>query len=243
MCTVSYVPKGKNEFILTSNRDEHASRSPQRINSELSGRNQLIFPRDTEAGGTWIAVSDSNQLVCVLNGAFERHHRNPPYRRSRGLMVLDFFSFKSANDFFRNYRFEGMESFTLVVFDNGQLFELRWDEKKKYLKALDPAKAHFWSSATLYTKSARKRRAGWFWDWYSEQSNIDLNSMLEFHKNGGEADLFNGYVMNRHGIVQTVSITAIEKKADSFQMQYYDLLRDAIKFEEIELSAPVPLRS
>ncbi|MBK9018424.1 MAG: NRDE family protein [Saprospiraceae bacterium] len=38
----------------------------------------LIFPRDTAAGGTWIAASDTNRVACLLNGAFVKHKHQPP---------------------------------------------------------------------------------------------------------------------------------------------------------------------
>ncbi len=51
-------------------------------------------------------------------------------------MVLDFFSFEKAEDFFRNYRFQGMEPFTMVIVERGKLWELRWDETKKSIEQL-----------------------------------------------------------------------------------------------------------
>ena len=226
MCTLSYIPKGKQDFILTSNRDEQASRSPESITRVQEKTSQLIFPRDTEAGGTWIAASDRDQVVCVLNGAFEMHQRNLPYRRSRGLMVLDFFAFERAETFFNNYVFEGMESFTFLVYEHGRLFEFRWDENRKYLLELDPQKAHFWSSATLYSTAMREKRASWFWDWYENQNDFTREAVMKLHLTGGEGDPFNDFVMNRHGLVQTVSITSIEKTAGLIKMHYHDLLRN-----------------
>ena len=106
MCTVTYIPQPGGHFVLTSNRDENAARSPQSLDSEVIGAAKLLFPRDTGAGGTWIAASDSNRVVCLLNGAFVKHQHQPPYKRSRGTMVLDFFRFATAESFFENYDFE-----------------------------------------------------------------------------------------------------------------------------------------
>ncbi|HHH49982.1 MAG TPA: hypothetical protein ENK52_03275 [Saprospiraceae bacterium] len=239
MCTVSYVPTAKNEFILSSNRDEAASRSPQNISHILNDETQLLFPRDTAAGGTWIVATNRNQVVCLLNGAFEKHQHLPPYRRSRGLMVLDFFAFKTARQFFHHYELEGMEPFTFIVYDDGELFEFRWDGKEKYLKELNIQKAHVWSSATLYPKAIREKRAQWFWDWYEQSSSVDLKSILHLHKNGGNGDPRNDYVMNRDGKVQTLSITLVIKKEHQIEMQYHDLLRKGVKTKTIDLAVPV----
>ena len=104
MCTVTYIPN-KDGFILTSNRDENAARSPKNITRIDQNGTELVFPRDTTAGGTWIAVSETNRMVCVLNGAFDKHKHRPPYRRSRGLLVLDFFNFPNAESFFEEVDF------------------------------------------------------------------------------------------------------------------------------------------
>ncbi|MFM7153572.1 MAG: NRDE family protein, partial [Bacteroidota bacterium] len=85
---------------------------------------QIVYPRDSKAGGTWFAVSESGKTVCLLNGAFVRHHHNPPYKRSRGLMVLDFFNYDDPDRFFSEYNLEGMEPFTLIFARPGVLTEL-----------------------------------------------------------------------------------------------------------------------
>lgn len=229
MCTVSFLPTGKGDFILTSNRDEQASRSPENITEVLQNGVKLIFPRDTAAGGTWIAIADTNKMVCLLNGAFEKHKHRPPYSRSRGIMVLSFFDYDTTSDFFEAYDFKGMEPFTMIIFDNGQLFELRWDEVQTHFKQLDESTTHFWSSSTLYPKAQQERRAKWFANWLREEQAFTKDNILTFHKNGGEGDPFNDLVMNRYNIVQTVSITSVVKKANEISMDYHNLIKEEVK--------------
>ncbi len=226
MCTVTYVPQINNNFILTSNRDEAAHRSPQNLSkTELDGV-ELIFPRDEMAGGTWVATSNDGRVVCLLNGAFEKHKHQPPYRRSRGLMVLDYFEYKSAFDFYEKYDFEGMEPFTFILVGNNELHELKWDEKKAHLKKLDANGFYIWSSATLYSPEIKLRRESWFQEWLKDRKDFSLKAVQDFHFNGGEKDDWNGFVMNRMNLVQTVSITNVVKKNDRMQMIYNDLLRE-----------------
>ena len=235
MCTVTYIPQQKGDFILTSNRDENASRSPQSLTLvEQDGQN-LLFPRDTAAGGTWIASSDANRVVCLLNGAFQRHDRRPPYRRSRGLMVLDFFSYEKAEDFFNNYHFEGMESFTMLIVERGSLWEFRWDEDRKYISQLDNEKPHIWSSATLYDEKTKQKRRTWFREWIDKSDIFDRENTLHFHRNAGDGDPWNDVIMNREGLVQTVSITSILKSADRIDVMYQELLTDQVRTAEILL--------
>ncbi|MCB9285659.1 MAG: NRDE family protein [Lewinellaceae bacterium] len=231
MCTVTYIPQGPESFILSSNRDETPARSPERLTRQEEGDHLLIFPRDTSAGGTWIAAETDDRVVCLLNGAFEKHHHRPPYKRSRGIMVLDFFNYPSVSDFAKNYDFDGMEPFTLVLPEKGRLFELRWDEKLVHLRELDARDFHIWSSATLYPGPIREKRVQWFEDWLQNRSDFSLDAIHDLHLHGGEGDSWNDYVMNRNGIVQTVSISHIVKTPNTLDFIYHDLLRGAMRRE------------
>ncbi|MEM6380648.1 MAG: NRDE family protein [Bacteroidota bacterium] len=239
MCTVTFVPQKGQGFILTSNRDEQASRSPENITKTTLYDQQMLFPRDTEAGGTWIAVSDQNKVVCLLNGAFDLHRRTPPYRKSRGIMVLESFEYDSLQEFAENYDFENLEPFTFVLIDNGTLAELRWDGTKKHYKKLDNRQMHIWSSATLYDAETRKRREVWFEDWKKTHENYNLSSILDFHKNAGDGDPWNDVIMNRLGMVQTVSITNVINDQKGIAMHYHDLVNQAIKKAKINLEGEV----
>jgi uncharacterized protein with NRDE domain len=226
MCTVTYIPKGPGDYILTSNRDENWKRSPQQLTQKEVNGQQLTFPRDTAAGGTWIVCSSQDRMVCLLNGAFEKHSHRPPYRRSRGLMVLDHFDFPDAKSFFSTYEFEGMEPFTMIIYDRGQLWEARWDEQRLHTQQLDENSTHIWSSSTLYPPPIRTKRVQWFEDWKKGRTDFSLEAIYHLHRHGGEGDPENDYVMNRDGKVQTVSITQVVKMEEDHRMIYHDLLRD-----------------
>lgn len=237
MCTVTYIPQGNGQFILSSNRDESAARSPENLARQRVQGMELIFPRDTTAGGTWIAASNDGRVVCLLNGAFEKHQHRPPYRRSRGLMVLDCFAFPSPELFSKNYTFTGMEPFTFIMVGNGQLYELRWDEKQVHFRKLDEQVRHIWSSATLYPPDIQAKREQWFRDWQEGRSDFSLAAIQNFHRFGGEVDDWNGFIMNRNHIVQTVSITNVVCSAEKTEMIYHDLLRERVKQAKISRRA------
>lgn len=233
MCTVTYIPKGKDQFILTSNRDEQAARSPKNITLWDEGSKNLLFPRDTGAGGTWIAVSNDNRLVCVLNGAFEKHVRKPAYRLSRGIMALQFFDYHNAPDFYHNFDFYDIEPFTMVMYDRGHLYELRWDEVQPHIKQLDVNDFHIWSSATLYDATLQQKRRNWFAEWIDNQEDFTQESIFNWHHTAGDGDPWNDVVMNRNGMVQTVSITSVAKNDHNAGMIYHDLLHDELKQAKI----------
>src|SRR5688500_10833072 len=89
MCTVTFIPS-KQGMFLTSNRDEknlRASAVYPAVYEFSSGK--TIFPKDADAGGTWIAVHQNGNAIVLLNGGLFKHIPAPPYRKSRGLIVLD----------------------------------------------------------------------------------------------------------------------------------------------------------
>lgn len=235
MCTVTYLPK-PDGFILTHNRDEAPSRSPQSIIREnRTTGDALLFPRDTKAGGTWIATSRHRRTACLLNGAFVKHHHSPPYRRSRGLILLDFFDWAEPDEFFQHYDFEGVEPFTMLFFAQEKLsessqprvIEFRWDGQLRHLKNLPAHEAHFWCSSTLYPPEMQVRRERVFRDWLALHHPIPASPhhlILNLHLTGSVGDPENDYVMNRAGKVQTVSLTQVIVDEKNARMRYHDLL-------------------
>jgi len=235
MCTVTYFP-GPTGFILTHNRDESPGRSTQSIVREKTPKgNILLFPRDAQAGGTWIASSQDGRTVCLLNGAFLLHRRELPYRRSRGLILLDFFDWEDPDAFFQEYDLDRIEPFTFLYFEKPanetevqRVTELRWDGQHRFLKELSPKTAHFWCSATLYPPEMQIRREQVFKDWLSPPSSNQptpiYQSLITLHQTGSINDPENDYIMNRAGRVQTVSITQVIVHEKNAQMKYLDLL-------------------
>ncbi|MBT8295633.1 MAG: NRDE family protein, partial [Gramella sp.] len=111
MCTITLVPHpdSMSGFILTSNRDEAISRKTLPPQAEIYGGSRLYFPKDEEAGGTWLGVSEQQRCICLMNGAEKPHTRKPAYRKSRGVVVKDFLSSKNLNRAFDKYNFQGIE--------------------------------------------------------------------------------------------------------------------------------------
>src|SRR5258706_5870429 len=130
MCTVTFIP-GKEKVYLTSNRDEKHGRSPAvppQGYDFISGK--IYFPKDGTAGGTWFAVHENGNIIVVLNGIFKFHEPAPPYRKSRGLIVLELLEHESPFNVFRSISLDEIEPFTLVIWEEDELFECRWDGDK-----------------------------------------------------------------------------------------------------------------
>lgn len=223
MCTVSFIPFN-DRIIVTSNRDEKVSRKKAIPPSFNKYKEQnFIFPKDADAGGTWITVKENGDAAVLLNGAFTDHVHHPPYRKSRGLILLDIMAEDSPSDYFNKIDLENIEPFTIVLMENGLLFEFRWDGNKNFIKQLPIHQPKIWSSATLYNIEVVKNREQWFADFLYYIPEPTREDIFNFHQFTGGGDLRNDLLMYRDGAHSTVSITCIELAKEQTEMVYLDL--------------------
>jgi hypothetical protein len=228
MCTVSFIPAGDSVFI-THNRDEKSGRSKAIAPKEYAINNhRLLFPRDTQAGGTWIAVNAGGAVAVLLNGAFVKHAAAPVWRKSRGLVLLDMVAGDDVAENWRRIDLRGVEPFTVVLWSNGMLCEGRWDGRQKHTTAMDATTAHIWSSVTLYDETVSAHRAQWFAQWQSLHPQPLLEDIMQFHLSGGDGDKHNDLRMNRDGLLLTVSVTAMELTPGNCRMKYLDLQENTV---------------
>ncbi len=224
MCTITFIPKSNNDFILTSNRDEAPGREtfPPEIYKEEDV--QLLYPKDAVAGGTWIGVSDKKRIVCLMNGGFVAHQRKPFYIKSRGLVVKDLLKTENLKEEIEKYDFDGIEPFTAVLVEwttEVQLFQLVWDEIDYHFSE-ETLAPKIWSSSPLYPENLKNKREQWFSAFLLETVKPSEEKLLQFHKTAGEGNLSSNLIMDR-GFIKTKSITQIFKKENSIEMRYEDL--------------------
>jgi uncharacterized protein with NRDE domain len=188
MCTVTFIPT-ENGVILTSNRDEKIMRSfalpPEKYFSKDC---TLVYPKDTMANGTWICLNENGNAAVLLNGAFYRHHSIPPYRKSRGLILLDIIDSNNPLSYFDEIDLSGIEPFTIVLYANSLLHELRWDGVEKYINMKDVSLRHIWCSATLYDENVIQLRNSWFKLWNAKNVVPTMDTILNFHKFTGDGN-------------------------------------------------------
>lgn len=234
MCTVTYIPF-RDSVYITSNRDEKRDRPvamPPAVYSYTSGR--VLFPKDGGAGGTWIAAHENGNSVVFLNGAFQSHQPVPPYRKSRGLILLDLIDHSTPFNCFLAVKLNNIEPFTAVIRDNRYLFECRWDGVQKHYVELNSDEAYLWSSATLYNEQAAEKRNGWFKEWMNKNPEPSRQNILHFHQFTGEDGPHDHLLMNRDGKVFTVSITSLHISPGTIRMDYHDLQSQTRSADQIE---------
>jgi uncharacterized protein with NRDE domain len=227
MCTVTYLPLGNNNFILTSNRDETPLRKTISPKKYIENGVELTYPKDELAGGTWIGTSNKNRLVCLLNGGFTKHTRNSFYKMSRGVVVKKILSDANAVAFITDFDFNEIEPFTLILVDwknELETYELVWDGVKKHFKKL-AQEPKIWSSSTLYTDEMKQLRKDWFAGWLNENKKNHQQKIVAFHKNEDLGTEETSLKMKR-AFVETVSITSIQKTDSEIKIEYLDFLNE-----------------
>lgn len=236
MCTVTFIP-GKDTIFLTSNRDEKLWRSVAIIPALYPMQSgDILFPKDADAGGTWVAVHANGNAVVFLNGAFKAHIPKPPYRKSRGLVLLELADTLSPYNTFLDINLHDIEPFTAIVWGDTGLFECRWDGKEKFHKQFDHSIPHIWSSSTLYDDAVIQKRKLWFEQWLADSGTITQEDILHFHEFTGDGDCNNDLKMNREGKVCTVSVTSISISEDAIYMHYLDLQLNQSFLKEMKLA-------
>jgi len=230
MCTVTFIPKSNNGFILTSNRDEAPGRDTFAPEIYMEEGVQLLYPKDALAGGTWIGISEMKRAVTLMNGGFVNHKRKTSYRKSRGVVVKDFLKCADLKAEVESYDFNDIEPFTAIVIDWKQyiqLFQLVWDGGKYHFSE-EPLAPQIWSSSPLYPEALKKKREDWFSGMLLKKISPSEDELLDFHKTAGDGDMNSNLIMDRE-VVKTKSITQIIKNRESVKMHYEDLQTGNVK--------------
>lgn len=228
MCTLTFIPNPKKSdgFFVTSNRDESVNRPAKEPQIYKEHDAQLFYPKDERAGGTWIGASNKKRLICLMNGAFSRHERKTPYRKSRGTVVKELLASADILVAIENYKFDGIEPFFIVLVSwkaGIEVFELIWDGTKVHLNNKDETQPAIWSAAMTYDEKQREERQEKFRLFLRKHGDKELRPQLlwDFHRgNGGEEGL-----LIQRGELQTTSISQFRHTSDGeIAFRFEDLI-------------------
>jgi len=160
---------------------------------------------------------------------------DPPYRKSRGQIVLEALEVNSTDQVLEMDDFDGIEPFSMLIIDwmdEIKLFELRWDGVKRHLNTLKN-EAFIWSSSTLYTPAMKVKRESAFDKWKQRFSEVKCSALMDFH-NEACLDTPESAIKMERKYFCTVSISILEKKGAAFEWHYEDVLREASHRSNIE---------
>jgi len=223
MCTVSFVANN-NRVIITSNRDENINRpEAQEIETIVSESNtRLYYPKDPSKGGSWFVTTDSGHTAVLLNGAFEKHNPSYPYKKSRGIVLLELLKEYLPISEFEKICLEEVEPFTVIYYTGKNLYEIRWDGSKKHSRELSYGQAHIWSSVTLYDGAARNKKEKHFKDFIAQHIPVTEKDITHFHLQNS-TDMENGFVIKRSNGIQTRSLTQAVISFSHIQLTHHTL--------------------
>jgi len=207
MCTVIFFP-GETKLFL-SNRDESPLRARAKL-PEIYERNSIGYccPIDPSGGGTWVGVNNRKEVIILLNGGFTKHKHQPPYAKSRGLIVTELLSAEMPVISWNLMAMTNIEPYTLIVYADAMLFELVWDGENKHRITHDTNAAHIWSSSTLYSAEVKAQRTALFKAWLASHPEHSKEALHTFVHTSSDAE--NGFIMNRAELVKTLSTSIIE---------------------------------
>lgn len=234
MCSLTYIAQ-EDHFIFTHSRDEDRQRpASSTIKQQQLGPQQVCFPQDLQASGTWMALSSQGVAACILNGGRVPYKRRSSYPKSRGAIIPALFDYKADIQYFRDdFSFRDYEPFTLIVKEKGRLWALYHDPEWDELQEFDPLGAHLWSSTRLYGEQERRRRAADFYRWLRLQKYRSPSALSRLHLQGSPDYGIQGFLMDREDLA-TVSLTQITLRAPQGQMYYRQLLESTE--DKVELS-------
>lgn len=226
MCTVSFIPQ-KEGFVFTSNRDEDPGRAATQLMEKQQSLSKVYYMEDPLAKGTWFAFAP-HRFACVLNGAFVAHQRKATYRLSRGAMALASFDYPTIAEFTQTFDFQGIEPFTLLLYNCGDFQECVWDEEQLHVKKLSTKASHLWSSCTLYTRERWKSRKENLLNWNKISKN--QSEIIQFHK--AHMPFAATHLQERLGTcekltnipLQTTSVSSIDASAEGFSFVFESLV-------------------
>ena len=240
MCTVTYIPASSG-FYLTSSRDEQSTRPTLFPKQYSLNKQEIFFPKDEKAGGTWIAVNQNGRAACLLNGAFEKHLPTGNYSKSRGLILLESFSFPTIREFTENITLKNIEPFTMLLLEFSlsevyEFYEMRWDGEKKYTSKPSLDIPQIWSSATLYDATTIKKRKQLFDTWINEHTAIADKKIKDFHDHTHGLNPSEDILMKREGNLMTVSISQINLINSQLCFNYHDVIQNKDESQKIVLN-------
>jgi hypothetical protein len=137
------------------------------------------------------------------------------------LIVLDIIG-NVSRDFWNTIDLDNIEPFTIVLFQEQDLFSFGGVELKKQIQ-LDTDKSIFGSS-TLYSEEIREERSILFEAFLGTHTKLSEVEMYDFHRHAEEENQENGLVINRNEELKTFSITQAVIERNKVTIFHYDLM-------------------
>ncbi len=216
------------DIVITHNRDESINRPwSQEPSKHKIGNKIVTAPIDPISGGTWIGTT-KNETLAILNGAYEKHEKKTIYAKSRGTLIIDYFSSDlTFEDYLFRLNMPDYEPFTLLKVNHTDFIvtETVWNGKDLSLNDTDISNIPLvYSSATLYDPQTKKDRKTYFQDWFDLTKDAD--NIFELHSKEG-INLSKNFRVKISEEIKTVSTLQIHI-SDTLSVKFKDYLTGKI---------------
>ena len=216
MCILSIV-RSEPGIVITSNRDEQRTRknslAPEIIDL---GERKAILARDAQAQGTWLLSDNLGRTAIMLNGAFESHIPAPPYKESRGIILMNLFQEENFKSAFLFYNLENIEPFQVIYLDTNQAFQCVWDGNQKHLFAIDLSAPQVFFSPTLYTKEQQEEKRNHFFKTFTDISLFKAPRLFEFHSEQNENSNLDFFMNREQQTTKSISQVELHSKQSRY---------------------------
>lgn len=158
MCTLTVCVED-GAYSLTMNRDELLERGESGLHQYDEGDKAILYPRDAQAGGTWVGVNARGVTLCLLN-RYDGHYR--PDCPSRGELIpagLRCGDEQGVRRWLNALNPEPYNPFSLVLISQAGVSRLLWDGRQALRDQPEAAPWFFMtSSGERFNEVEAKRR-------------------------------------------------------------------------------------
>lgn len=237
MCTLTIIeqPAG---YRVVVNRDEKRSRPAATPPEERLGHGRrALWPVDTLAGGTWIAVTDRGLTLSVQNVNPTPPLALPPVLVSRGEIIPRLMGARTARDAasdLRRLHLDLHAPFRLVAIDDTEIAEAVWDRTSLAVKRQSLGPACFVSSGLGDCLAAPRID---LWDLFLAEHGATPRMQDEFHRHAWPDRPEISVRMSRAD-ARTISTTTVDVRFGAAGAEATMIHRDDAGAHHASLDAP-----
>jgi hypothetical protein len=222
MCTLS-VFRLNNHCLITMNRDDLVDRPEAPPTPPGVDPDEIIAPRDLQAGGTWIGLNRFGLVACLLN---RYDQKAPANARSRGKIVPEVLGQAARVDDaaaqIANLELDHYTPFTCVILSLGDAIRLDWTGTFLHTEAIPSQQSWMITSSSICEPDVRAKRMQLF-DQTLMGGNPSAQKLAQFHAQSSPADAWWSPWMARP-LAHTKSITQVQLEPDTSHMRYWNRL-------------------
>ncbi len=126
MCTLSVLPSN-GSLLITMNRDESRFRPESGVNTQEFNGLTMVFPTDSEAGGTWFGFNSMGVSLALLNRYQDSSKQG---MKTRGAIIpecLALGNWQAVSDHIKELDCDSYNPFDLWAFSLTQYAQLSWN--------------------------------------------------------------------------------------------------------------------